>query len=358
MRKVFVPVVAILLAALAVSACSPGSKPVTSITVAGSTSVQPFMELLAEEYARLYPDKPAVNVQGGGSSAGVQSVLSGAASLGMLSRKLAPEEQREGLHVVVMARDAIAVIVNPQNPISEMGVENLRKIYSGAITDWSQVPRLSSTKPSLKVAEGKPAKLHLSNSGESKKNNAANTAGLSGDPQGGQAGEISGNSKVDFKGKIHVISREEGSGTRGAFDELIMGGHEVTAKAIFQDSNGSVRQTVAQDPMAIGYISLGLVDQSVRPLAINGEMPTVENCKSGEYVLVRPFIVVFWDEVQPEAREYLDFITGQYSQEILAGEGLITEQTDQTEQTEGTEHTENDENPQEAENTDQQEAGQ
>ncbi len=320
MRKVFVPVVAILLAALAVSACSPGSKPVTSITVAGSTSVQPFMELLAEEYARLYPDKPAVNVQGGGSSAGVQSVLSGAASLGMLSRKLAPEEQSEGLHVVVMARDAIAVIVNPQNPISEMGVENLRKIYSGEITDWSQVPRLSSTKPSLKVAEG--------------------------------------NSKVDFKGKIHVISREEGSGTRGAFDELIMGGHEVTPKAIFQDSNGSVRQTVAQDPMAIGYISLGLVDQSVRPLAINGEMPTVENCKSGEYVLVRPFIVAFRDEVQPEAREYLDFITGQYSQEILAGEGLITEQTEHTEQTEGTEQTENHENPENAENTDQQEAGQ
>ncbi|QUL99005.1 MAG: phosphate ABC transporter substrate-binding protein [Candidatus Fermentithermobacillus carboniphilus] len=262
----------ILLASFMVSACSRASRPSSSITVAGSTSVQPFMELLAEEYARLYPEKPAINVQGGGSSAGARSVLSGAASIGMLSRELAPEEK--GLDALVIARDAIAVIVNPKNPIRELSIRDLRAIFSGEITDWGQL--------------------------------------------------IGAGERGDFRGRIHVVSREEGSGTRGAFDEMIMEGREVTARAIFQDSNGSVKETVAQDPMAIGYISLGLVDRNVKPLSIDGVAPTIENCKSGKYALVRPFLVVTKGEVRPEVREFLDFIMGETGQKILREEGLIT----------------------------------
>lgn len=324
------------------SACSATSKH-RPITAAGSTSVQPFMELLAEEYARLYPDKPVVNVQGGGSSAGVRSVLSGAASMGMLSRKLAPDEESEGLHVVVMAQDAIAVIVNPQNPITDISVDNLRKIYSGEITDWSKVSQLLGTK----TFDVDTTNLYLSEPLDSKKS----TVGISVDSKADSTGGIPGNSKVEFRGKIHVISREEGSGTRGAFDDMIMGEKEVTPKAIFQDSNGSVKQTVAQDPMAIGYISLGLVDRSLKSLAINGEPPTIENCKSGKYLLVRPFIVVFQGKAESGVQEYLEFITGQHSQKILADEGLIT---GHTEDSEDAEQTENHENPEDPENTGQQ----
>lgn len=300
----------LIIMVLGMSGCSGDSQPASSITVAGSTSVQPFMDLLAEEYARLYPDKPAVNVQGGGSSAGVRSVLTGAASVGMLSRRLTSDEAAENLNVIVMAQDAIAVIVNPQNPITDISLEDLCKIYTGEITDWGQLSQVTQgTQVSTADSPG----------------NQDSQATQEPAGQGSSEAEEPDNAEAPFQGRIHVISREEGSGTRGAFDELVMGGQEVTPRSIFQDSNGAIRQTVAQDPMAIGYISLGLVDDSVKPLAISGGAPTVENCRSGKYMLVRPFILVFQHDVGPEVRDYLDFVTGSHSREILSGEGLITD---------------------------------
>ncbi len=245
--------------------CRPRTGEPIALTVAGSTSVQPFVEILAEEYAKRNPGKLDVNVQGGGSSAGVRAALSGTADIGMLSRELAPGE--EGLTSVIIARDAIAVVVHPSNPVQGLTAGEARAVFAGRITCWSQL--------------GGP------------------------------------------KGPIQVVSREEGSGTRGAFDDLIMHNEDVLPRAIVQDSNGSVRETVAGDKRALGYISLGLVDESVRALEIDGAGPTPEDLSSGLYSLVRPFLFVVRGEVSRASRDFIDFVMSDQGQSILVAEGLI-----------------------------------
>lgn len=237
-----------------------------SITLAGSTSVQPFAEMLAEEYGKKYPDRPAVNVQGGGSSAGARAAVTGAAQVGMMSRELAATEKE--LTAVVIAHDAIALVVHPSNPVGSLTKEQIKGIFTGQTTDWSQV--------------------------------------------GGVAG------------RINVVSREEGSGTRGAFDELVMGGADVVARAVIQDSNGAVRETVAGDKAGIGYISLGLVDSRIKAVSVGGVAPTIENTQAGKYTLVRPFLFVYKGKPGPDAKAFTDFVTGEEGQKILAGEGLVT----------------------------------
>jgi phosphate transport system substrate-binding protein len=260
-------VLAMLLALSAlVSGCGGGSGgSATSITLAGSTSVQPFAEVLAEDYQAVYPKRPLVNVQGGGSSAGAKAALSGTAQVGMMSRELA--EGEDALTPIVIAHDAIAVVVNPSNPISGITVEQLKGVFSGQIKNWSDL--------------------------------------------GGAPGQIS------------VVSREEGSGTRSAFEELVMKGTVVSSTAVVQDSNGSVRQTVAQDAKSIGYISLGLVDSSVKALSIGNVKPSVDTVKQGSYTLVRPFLFVVKGEMTPETKQFVDYVLGKDGQKILAGEGLV-----------------------------------
>lgn len=252
--------------ALALVGCSASArKPSSSITVAGSTSVQPFAEMLAEEYAKRYPDRPPVNVQGGGSSAGASAALSGAAQIGSMSRDLA--ETEKALTPIVIAHDAIAIVIHPSNAVSNLTSEQIKDIFSGRIADWSQV--------------------------------------------GGPPGQI------------HVVSREEGSGTRSAFDELLLKGVDVTPRAIVQDSNGAVRQTVSQDKKGVGYISLGLVDTSVKAVSIGGVEPSIENCKAGKYTVVRPFLFVVKGEMAPGVKALVDYVLGSEGQSILANEGLV-----------------------------------
>lgn len=259
-------VLACTLSSIAAGCAPSGGQGGASITLAGSTSVQPFAEMLAEEYARVYPDRPAVNVQGGGSSAGARAALTGAAEIGMMSRGLAESENE--LTPVVMAKDAIVLVIHPSNPVCGLSREQVRDIFSGKITSWDQV--------------------------------------------GGPFWQI------------HVVSREEGSGTRGAFDELVMDGEGVLPRAVVQDSNGAVRETVAGDKAAIGYVSLGLVDQSVKGLSIDGVAPTFENAQEGKYTLVRPFLLVYRGTLAPVAQHFVDYVTGAEGQSILAGEGLVT----------------------------------
>jgi phosphate transport system substrate-binding protein len=235
-----------------------------SITVAGSTSVQPFAEILADDY--LKSTGFTVNVQGGGSSAGAQAAITGVAQIGTLSRELSPDEAAV-LTQYVIAHDAIAIVVNPANPLQSLTSDQVKAIFDGQITDWAQVGAL--------------------------------------------------------RGRITVISREEGSGTRGAFDELLMKKAELTPRALVQDSNGSVKETVAQDSKAIGYISLGIVDERVRPLTIDGVVPSIETVTAKEYKLVRPFL--FTTKGQPDAptRAFIDYVMGPTGQKILADEGLV-----------------------------------
>jgi phosphate transport system substrate-binding protein len=187
------------------------------------------------------------------------------AEIGTSSRDLRPGEK--GLNEILIARDAIAAIVNPRNPLLQISSQELRDIFVGRIGNWQ---------------------------------------------------ELGWESRA-----ITVVTREEGSGTRGAFDKLILGEEDVTVSAIVQDSNGAVRAIVADDPFAIGYISLGLVNEEVKALRLDGVEATGESVERGEYRLVRPFLFLTLEEPRGEAKEFIDYVLSPQAQELLASEGLI-----------------------------------
>ena len=254
----------ILLLLLFLVGCG-GGREGRGITSAGSTSVEPFAGLLAERYMAEHPASAPINVQGGGSSAGIQAAQSGSAEIGMSSRWL--KEGERGLETILIARDAIAIIVHPSNLLSDLTLNQVREIFAGRIENWSS---------------------------------------LGGSDQ-----------------PITVVTREEGSGTRGAFEELIMEGERITLAALRQDSNGAVRVIVAGDPGAIGYISLGIVDERVKPLSIEGVVPSQETVSSEAYGLVRPFLFLVRGEPQGLAKEFIDYVLSPSGQEILEEEGLV-----------------------------------
>ena len=242
--------------------CSRSS---ASLILAGSTSVQPFAEVLAEEYMILHPGI-TIDVQGGGSAAGIMATQSGTTNIGMSSRVLAGNET--SLWSVEIARDGIAIIINPDNPIINLTLTQVRDIYSGEITDWSQI--------------------------------------------GGE------------KSAIHVFTREDGSGTRSSFESLVMGKTEIMARAMVQDSNGAIRQLVGDDPYAIGFISLGLVDKTVKAVELDGVIPSREHVIDGTYNLSRPFLFLSLKEPTGLAKDFIDFTLSDKGKQILNDQGLIT----------------------------------
>ena len=254
-----------LLILLGAGGCKSSSQTTSRpLCVAGSTSVQPFAEKLAEVYMHRHPEV-RIDVQGGGSSAGIYAATQGAADLGASSRELLGEEKK--LVEIAIAFDGIAVIVHPANPLTTITLAEIRRIFSGAVTNWS--------------ALGLPPHA------------------------------------------IHLITREEGSGTREAFEHLVMNKQYITPAALVQDSNGSVREIVAGDPHSIGYISAGLVDDRVKALAIDGVLPTRENIKSHAYKLTRRFLFVARAAPAGPCKEFVDFILGPDGQGILETEGLV-----------------------------------
>jgi len=243
------------------SACSQKSG---DIIIAGSTSIQPFIEKLAEEYMAKNPNIK-INVQGGGSTAGIQAVFNKTCAIGTSSRYLEPSEQ--SLHTYTMAIDGIAIIIHPSNPITNLTHDALKDIFSGRITNWKDV--------------GGPDK------------------------------------------KIIIVTREEGSGTRGAFEDLIMHKTAISDACLVQDSNGAIRETIAITPQAIGYISAGLVDERVKPLSIDDIYPSVENFENGEYKFIRPFLLLTKDEPTGVVKSFIEYILSSEAQKILQHEGLI-----------------------------------
>jgi len=237
--------------------------------IAGSTSVQPYVEILVEEYSIQNPGK-YIDVQGGGSSAGIQAVESHTAQIGMSSRNL--KDTEEYLWNERIAKDGLAIIVNPGNPVSDLTIEKLRSIYTADISNWSQL----------------------------------------GGPDA----------------RIHIITREEGSGTRSAFEELVMDGQRITPRAIVQDSNGAVRQLVADDPYSIGFISLGLVEigeKPVKALRIDGVAATRNNVLNGDYALYRSFLFISLEKPVGSVMQFIEFIHSPEGQKIMSEEGLIPE---------------------------------
>jgi phosphate transport system substrate-binding protein len=235
------------------------------ITVAGSTSVQPFAELLAEEY-RVHHPQSHIYVQGGGSTAGIEAVKTHAANIGMSSRSLMMEEK--DLYAVTIAKDAIAVIVHPKNLIKDLSSVQIKEVFSGRTKSWKE---------------------------------------LGGPPH-----------------PIVLVTREEGSGTRDAFQKMVMGKEEISLEALVQDSNGAIRQVVSSDPHAVGYISLGLVNERVKALKISGMEPNLTHIENGRYTLVRPFLFVFNGQPEGEAKSFLEFVLSPTAQKLLRKEGLVT----------------------------------
>jgi phosphate transport system substrate-binding protein len=258
----------LLLILLVTLGCNSGSRTPQAtnrpLCIAGSTSVQPFAEKLAEVYMHRHP-QARIDVQGGGSSAGIYAATHGAADLGASSRELIGGEKK--LIEIPIAYDGIAVIVHPSNPLTNISLTQIRKIFSGAVKNWSFL--------------GVPPHA------------------------------------------IDLITREEGSGTREAFEHLVMGKHEITPAALVQDSNGSVREIVAGDPYSLGYISAGLVDDRVKALSIDGVFPNRENIKNHSYKLVRRFLLVARAEPTGSCKAFLNFVLGPNGQKILESEGLV-----------------------------------
>jgi phosphate transport system substrate-binding protein len=255
------------------------------LQLAGSTTVQPLAEVLAEEFMSMYPDV-TIEVQGGGSSVGVTSAGEGTVAIGNASRNIKDSEFETfpDLKVFTIAFDGIAVVTNPDLELPSLSIDQVKAIFAGEITNFSEV--------------------------------------------GGPDAEIV------------VVSREEGSGTRAAFEELVMetGDEEavISENALLQQSNGQVRTTVSTTPNAIGYLSFGFLDESINTVAIDGVEPSVANVKNGSYPIFRPLNMLTNGEPQGLAKAFIDFILSADGQAIVAEEYItVTDEEEAMEELSG-----------------------
>lgn len=272
MKKIVVfGLFAVTLLAAAFSACVKGgsraagdsSGAVYTITVAGSTSVNPLMEQLIAGYAAVQKDV-VFSVSATGSGDGIKAVSAGTAEIGMSSRELTAAELGGGIDVHPIAIDGIAVIVNPENIVSGLGVEQIRDIYTGTIDNWEQIGALNG-------------------------------------------------------GKIAVVSREPGSGTRGAFEEILKFQDQLVKGAIEFDGTGAIKAEVSRNKDAIGYISLGSVDKTVKALAVDGAAATNANVLGGSYKIARPFLLLTKQgkPISSQCAEFLKWTLGPEGQAIV-----------------------------------------
>ena len=230
-----------------------------SISMVGSTSMEKLANALSEAFMEEYPDV-TVTAEFVGSGAGIEAVTNGTADIGNSSRSLKDEEKAAGVAENIVAIDGIAVCVDPANEVADLTKEQLTNIYNGTVTNWKEV---------------------------------------------GGADE-----------PIIVIGREAGSGTRGAFEELVD-----------LDSTGAVIAKVASTPGAIGYASLDALDDSVKALSLEGVEATAENIKAGNYFLSRPFVMATKGEISEQndlVQAWFDFVLGDEGQQIASEVGLIT----------------------------------
>jgi len=236
-----------------------------TLNVVGSTSIQPFAEMLAQAYKDSHADS-YVDVQGIGSAAGLQAAANGLAQIGMCSRALTLDETKE-FRAIVIARDGLAIVVHPSNPIEGLSRDQIRRIFAGEIHNWTEV--------------GGPDR------------------------------------------PVRPITREEGSGTREAFVKLVMGNVRIARQALTQESNGAVKELVRNDPAGVGYMSLGLVGGELRAVDVDGVAPTSANVVAEKYPLVRPFLFVTVGKPSEKAQAFIDFVLSPEGQKMLENEGLV-----------------------------------
>ena len=270
-KRVFSISFTLALVLIMITACgqSPQSSENKIFTMVGSSTIQPLAEKLAEGYMA-ENSSVRVDVQGGGSSVGVKAAGGQTADIGMASRDVKESEFSEfpNIVVTVIARDGIAIIANENVGVSDLSLEQIQKIFSGQIKNWSEL--------------------------------------------GGADAHII------------VVSREEGSGTRTAFEEMVLGEDLLmTETAILQPSNGSVRTTVSTTPDAIGYLSFGYLDESVKAISVDGVAPTEANASNGTYPVVRPLNIITYGEPSGDLKLFIDYILSDSGQAIVGDEGYI-----------------------------------
>ena len=240
-----------------------------SISMVGSTSMEKFANALSEAFMEKYP-KVTVTAEFVGSGAGIEAVSNGTADIGNSSRNLKDEEKAKGVAENIVAIDGIAVVVDPANTVEDLTKDQLTRIYDGSVTNWK---------------------------------------------------DVGGNDAP-----IVVVGREAGSGTRGAFEELLK--LEDACKYSNElDSTGAVMAKVASTPGSIGYVSLDVLDDTVKAVKLDGAEPTEENIKAGKYFLSRPFVMATKGEISEQSdlvKALFDFIYSDEGSELVKSVGLIT----------------------------------
>lgn len=236
------------------------------IQIAGSTSVQPVAEKLAQAYMQKRHDVK-INVQGGGSSLGISSVSQGITQIGTSSRDLTPNE-KVGLTEYAIGKEGIVIAVNNNNNVSDLKKDQIKAIFSGAVKNWKDVGG-----PDL---------------------------------------------------EIHVITRESGSGTRSSFENIIMGKNtKIRPDAIVQSSTESVKQAVRQDPGAIGFVSLSHMSNDVKALEIDGIVPSEVTVANGSYEIQTNFLFVVKGEPKGIVKDFIDFALSPEGQAIVKEENVV-----------------------------------
>ncbi len=244
------------------------NKDATTISISGSTSIGPLMEKIQEKYEE-ENSGVTLEIQQNGSGAGIKDVISGISEIGMSSREL-KDEEKGSVQGTTVAYDGIALLVNPENPVKNISLEDVKKIYTGEITNWKEI--------------------------------------------GGD------------DAPIVVVSREEGSGTRDAFQEIVgYESEELLKDATISDGSGAVKTTVAGNKNAIGFASFEYIDNTVAALNIDDVEPTADNVKSGSYKISRPFILVTKeDSLTEDGQKLISFVLSDEGQQIVEENKLIT----------------------------------
>lgn len=237
-----------------------------SVATDGSTSMNKVISALGEDFQS--DTGITVTYNATGSGAGIQAVQEGRCDIGLSSRNLKDEEKANGLESTILAYDGIAIIVNPNNPVSDLDVETIAKIYTGEIKNWKEV----------------------------------------------------GGNDVE----IVLIGREAGSGTRDGFESIT----DTEDKCQYRQeltSTGDVITTVASNPAAIGYASLASVKDTVKALTVNGVTPSEKTIKDGSYVVQRPFVLVTKKDtaLSESAQKFFDYITSGAANEIISSAGVV-----------------------------------
>jgi phosphate transport system substrate-binding protein len=274
-RKTVIGLMILFLAAV-LSACGEttgnstgagnGGKEVVSIS--GSTSVGPLAEKLAEKF-KDKNENINIEVNQIGSSAGITNATSGVSEIGMSSRDLKEEEMANGLKETIIAYDGIVVVTHPSNKVNDLTLEQVKQIFTGEVTNWSQL--------------------------------------------GGEDMEIV------------VVSREDGSGSRDAFQEIVgYRSGELIRNAIIASGNGNIKTTVATNKHAVGFISFEYIDDSISTIQIDGVEATAENVLQQKYSLSRPFLFVHKEENLTNAgMQFIDYILSSDGQNIVSEAGAI-----------------------------------